>query len=120
MVAYLNNFYSNFAADPLVYIGAVIVFFAAIGFLIFLRGFFNGVPRIFVMSSGHTEYKKLARIRCVWGFFLLFAMYLLWEIILWAAAWWNGNPAPNLGGLLIFTLVFVALYYIFIKKKKEE
>lgn len=82
---WLNNFLLSLFQNPMWYIGLVFAFVAAFGFLIFLRGFLNGIEHLFTIDT-KAEYVKLARTRMVWGVLIMLTLLIWWEILKWFAA----------------------------------
>lgn len=81
----------NFFANPFFYIGALFAFFAALGFLIYLRGFIGGIGHVFT-KTGHDDHVKHANLRATWGLLILSYVFIVWQIIRliagWLMRWW--------------------------------
>ncbi|HEY4501706.1 MAG TPA: hypothetical protein VJJ20_01390 [Candidatus Paceibacterota bacterium] len=78
------GFWDVVFAHPLLYVGYVFAFVAAIAFLVFLRGFLSGLPKVFTMDA-HEEHQEHHRTRVTWGFFMLLYLFIIWEIVRWIA-----------------------------------
>lgn len=77
-----QGFWDVVFSDPTLYIGYLFAFVAAIAFLVFLRGFLSGLPKVFTMDW-HEEHQEHHRVRVTWGFFLLLYLFIVWEIVRW-------------------------------------
>lgn len=77
------GFWDTVFSNPLLYLGYLFAFAAAIGFLIFLRGFLSGFPKVFSMDW-HEEHQEHYRTRTTWGFFILLYLFIAWEMVTWA------------------------------------
>jgi hypothetical protein len=71
-------------ANPLFYIGALLAGTAAMGFVLFISGFFSGVVPA-LKERGHIEHLFHQRARAIWGLYLMAAAYLIWKLIEWLA-----------------------------------
>lgn len=80
MEYFLNSFFSS----PLFYIGVLFSFVAALGFLLFLRGFISNIGHLFTLS-GNIEHVEKANTRMVWGLLILTTTFVVWEIVRWIA-----------------------------------
>jgi hypothetical protein len=78
-----QGFWDLVFAHPLLYLGYAFAFVAAIAFLVFLRGFMSGLPRIFTLDA-HEEHQHHHRVRVTWGFFMLLYLFIVWELLRWA------------------------------------
>lgn len=78
----MDSWLTTFFADPMYFVGLVFAFVAAMGFLIFLRGFLSGTPHLFTIS-GRDDHLKLYRTRQAWGFFILLFLFIVWELLRW-------------------------------------
>jgi hypothetical protein len=77
-----QGFWDVVFAHPFTYLGYIFAFVAAIAFLIFLRGFLPGIPKVFTMDE-HDEHQEHRRVRATWGFFILLYLFIAWEIVRW-------------------------------------
>jgi hypothetical protein len=84
----------NFLYNPLLPLGILLSFLAALAFLTFLRGFLSGVLYIFTLN-GNDDFLKAARIRVFWGFLLAILFWIMWQVLLWVGAILTGDPAPS-------------------------
>lgn len=96
----------NFLYNPLLPLGILLSFLAALAFLVFLRGFFSAVLYLFTLN-GNDDFTKLSRIRVFWAFLLLIFFWSVWQILLWMGAILTGNPAPR--GLTLAVIFFIVL-----------
>jgi hypothetical protein len=76
MESLLNNFFSH----PFFYVGALVSAFAAISFLLYLRGFIAGVGHVFD-DGAHIGHQHHANERVVHGVLLLGITFIVWEIV---------------------------------------
>jgi hypothetical protein len=76
----------SFFLHPFFYISAAFALVAAMGFLIFLRGFIGGIGDVFTMT-GHVTHVQEAQTRAVWGVFILTSVFVVWEVVRWVASW---------------------------------
>ncbi len=117
----MNDVWINFVYNPLPILGSVLAFFAAIAFLVFLRGFLSGLMYLFTLN-GNDDFMKQGRIRVLWAYLLIFLIFGLWEVLRWIVAVINGTPRPATFGLAL--TILIALYAVhravFYYKKKEE
>lgn len=79
-----QGFWDVVFSDPMLYLGYLFAFVAAIAFLIFLRGFLSGLPKVFTMDW-HEEHQEHHRVRVTWGFFMLLYLFIVWEIVRFVA-----------------------------------
>ncbi len=77
-----QGFWDTLFAHPMLYVGYAFAFVAAIAFLVFLRGFLSGLPKVFTMDW-HEEHQEHHRVRVTWGFFMLLYLFIVWEIVRW-------------------------------------
>lgn len=84
----------NFLYNPLLPLGAVLSLIAAFAFLEFLRGFLSSVIYLFTLN-GNDEFLKAARVRVMWSFLLLIALYCTWQFLQWIGALLTGGPSPK-------------------------
>lgn len=80
----MEIFFGFIYANPYLSIAYVFAFFAAIAFLVFLRGFLSGFMPLFTLE-GHSGHMAHHRTRAVWGVLLLAFIFVLWEIVRWFA-----------------------------------
>lgn len=78
------GFWDVVFAHPLLYVGYIFAFVAAIAFLLFLRGFFAGLPKVLTIDA-HDEHQEHYRTRVTRGFFILLYLFIVWEIVRWIA-----------------------------------
>ncbi len=76
----MESLFNTVAANPWYYLGVCFAILGGFAFLIFLRGFISGVGNLFHMH-GHDEHLQHARVRVVWGLYLMMATLGLWELI---------------------------------------
>lgn len=76
------GFWDKLFANPMLFLGYLFAFVAAIGFLIFLRGFLSGLPKVFTIDY-HEEHQAHHRVRIMWGFFILLYLFIIWELLRW-------------------------------------
>lgn len=88
-----QGFWDAIFADPMFYLGYLFAFAAAIAFLIFLRGFLSGLPKVFTMDW-HEEHQEHHRVRVTWGFFLLLYLFVVWQLVRFVA----GGVSSVVGG----------------------
>jgi hypothetical protein len=111
------NFWDNIYATPFHYLEMLFAFFAAIAFLLFLRGFLAGIGNIFKMN-GHDEHLDHARVRQVWGVMLLAVLFIIWEMVRTVASWLGFNDGGQTYLGYWFALI-IAVVFIFRFIKKE-
>lgn len=78
----MESLFTIVYGDPMYVIGLLFALAAAIAFLVFLRGFLAGLPHLFTIS-GNEEFLPDHRRRVVWGFFMLVALFVVWQIVRW-------------------------------------
>lgn len=98
-------------ADPMHSIGALFAFFAAIGALLFIRGFFSGLGNFFTLDH-NDYYLGKARVRVVWGVLIMYTAFTVWEIVRSFVGWIYETPAMSAGGYE-FLLFMWLLYFVF-------
>jgi hypothetical protein len=76
----LTALYADFFADPLYYIGIIFALWAAMGFGLFVAGFFDGMPHLFTFGENDTHLEH-ARDRIIMGLFLSMTAFGAWEIV---------------------------------------
>ncbi len=76
----MENFVIAITQNPVLYIGYFLSAVGAIGFLLFVAGFFGGIGHLFSYSedANHMEH---ARTRALWGLYLCMAALGVWEFI---------------------------------------
>ena len=79
-----TGFWDVVFSNPMLYIGYVFAFLAAIAFIIFFMGFVGGLSRVFTMDA-HEGHQEHHRVRATWGFFLLVYLFIVWELVRWFA-----------------------------------
>lgn len=77
-----QGFWDVVFAHPMLYLGYVFAFMGAIAFLIFLRGFAAGLPKVLTIDW-HEEHQEHYRVRVVQGFLMLFYLFIVWELVRW-------------------------------------
>ncbi|MBC7836555.1 hypothetical protein H7X87_02145 [Acetobacteraceae bacterium] len=82
----MENIIYTFLAHPLFYIGSIFAFLAAIGFLVYLRGFIGGIGNVFTMT-GNIEHVAEANARAVWGLCIITYVFVIWELVRFVAGW---------------------------------
>ncbi len=82
----MEYFIQSFLYHPLFYIGSLVAFIAALGFLVFLRGFIGGIGNVFTLA-GNVEHVGRANVRAVWGLSILTTTFVVWEILRLIAGW---------------------------------
>jgi len=108
----MNEFIPWILANPLFCIGSIISLVAAIGFLIFLRGFLLGLHQILYID-GHDEHIEHARLRVSWGLVLMINMFVLWVFVRGFATVLGFDNADlgATGSILAFYAALVAFLY---------
>lgn len=76
------GFWDLVFADPMLYLGYVFAFLAAIGFVKFFMGVAAGLPKVFTIDA-HDEHQEHHRVRATQGFFILVYLFIVWEILRW-------------------------------------
>ena len=76
----MENLVVNLVQNPVLYIGYFLSAVGAVGFLLFVAGFFGGIGHLFSYDkdADHTEH---ARTRALWGLYLCMAALGVWELI---------------------------------------
>jgi len=100
-----------FYAHPMYFIGVVFAAIGAMGFGLFISGFFPGLPHFFTLSS-HDEHQEHYRIRCVRGTMILVHIFILWEIVRLVASWFTGgsvDPSIVLGLIITYIIVMIII-----------
>lgn len=93
----MGPFFDTLIANPLLYIGDALSALAAVGFLIFLGGFFPGMGNVFT-GKGHKTHQEHDRTRVVWGLYIMMTALGLWEIFRY---FFGVGPAGNIGIALL-------------------
>jgi hypothetical protein len=102
-----------FAANWFYFLGVVLSFVGALGFLTFLRGFGLGLNQIFYID-GHAEHVNHARIHAVQGLVIMVQMFVIWVVIKMAAAFLGFgqvNMALGFWILFVYSLLALLCYY---------
>lgn len=107
MDAILNAFF----ADPLQYIGLVFSFIAGIGAILFIVGFFAGIPHMFTQSA-NEEHQEHHRLRITWGTMILFTTFIIWELVKIAATFFGYQSSANTSVFGTFILVLVIILVV--------
>lgn len=81
----MEALWSSFFADPMFYFGAICALVGVVGFVLFMSGFAAGVMHA-LKENGHAEHVHHQRVRAVWGFLLMLASFVVWEILRYIAA----------------------------------
>src|SRR3989344_5184241 len=102
----MDVFITNILYNPLPALGAALSIVAVFAFLVLLRGFLSGAMYL-VTLNGNDDFLRPARIRVLWGFFLLVGIFSLWQIIRWVGAVITGGPWPD--GLLLAIILLILL-----------
>ncbi len=76
------GFWDVMFASPMLYLGYIFAFLAAIAFVKFFVGFAAGLPKVFTMDY-HEEHQEHHRVRATQGFFMLVYLFIIWEIVRW-------------------------------------
>jgi uncharacterized membrane protein len=105
----MDAFIANVLYNPLPLIGAMLSFFAALVFLVFLRGFLSSVMFLFTLN-GNDDFLLNARKRVTWAFLLLVFFFCLWQIIRFVGAIITGGEWP--AGLSLAIILLIALFVI--------
>lgn len=116
----MEFFFDSVYANPYLTLAGAFAFFAAISFLLFLRGFFSGIIPVFTIE-GHEGHMLEHRVRAVWGLMLLLALFTIWEIVRVLGAFLSGAGGPWPGWLVVLGfvwLVYFVLYQLVIKHSK--
>ena len=81
------DFFGKVIADPLFYVGYILSVFAAISFLIFLKGFLQGLQQV-VFIDGNEEHldHEHSREHITLGVLLMIFIFILWELLRWFVA----------------------------------
>ena len=106
----MNPLLQAIYAHPMQSIGAVFAFFAMIGALLFLRGFFSGLGNLFTFDH-NDYYLEKARVRVVWGVLIMYAVFSFWEVVRFVVGWLTETPTMSVGGFE-FLIVMWALYFV--------
>ncbi|HEV7449718.1 MAG TPA: hypothetical protein VGP13_04250 [Candidatus Paceibacterota bacterium] len=77
-----QGFWDAVFAHPMLYVGYIFAFVAAIGVLTFLRGFLSGFSFVVTMDW-HEEHQEHYRTYATQGFFILLYLYIVWELLRW-------------------------------------
>lgn len=118
----MEVFLYTFVTHPLYYIGLVLAFGAAFGFLIFLRGFLTGLNQLINIDSDDDHIKK-ARERAGWGMALMVNMFMLWVAIrgfVTLIGFDNADLSKTSTLLILYALLVFILFLLKIAFKKEE
>lgn len=100
----LDVFWNVLYGNPLYYVGLLLAFWAAIGFLTFVRGFFSGVPHLFTYD-GDDEYLSEHRVRAFWGPAIILSAWGTWELVRWISMVFSGtNDAFSFWFILLLTI----------------
>lgn len=75
-----SGFWDVIFASPLTYLGYIFAFMAACAFLVFIRGFLSGIPKVFTMDY-HDEHQEHHRVRATWGVMMLVYLFVAWEVV---------------------------------------
>lgn len=103
--------WDSFFANPLFYIGALLAGVAAMGFVLFMAGFFPGaVPA--VKESGNIEHLSHQRTYVAWGVLLMIAAWSIWQVMLFVGSAFSAEVTYS-KSLLLTAVVFWALFFIF-------
>jgi hypothetical protein len=110
----MQGFYSSILSDPMYYIGLIFAFLAALSFLVFLRGGLSGLPGLFTQSA-HDDHQHHHRVRVTWGVMMLLFLFMLWELLKWTIAFFNGQAGGfwTLVWLVIFWLLLLVVPFVF-------
>lgn len=76
------GFWDVVVSNPMLYLGYIFAFIAAIGFITFFMGFSAGFPKVISMDA-HDEHQEHHRVRVTRGFFILLYTFIAWEIVRW-------------------------------------
>ena len=100
----MEAIWQTVSSDPLYYIGAILAFWAAIGFLTFLRGLLSGLPHFF-KYDGNDGTLPNHRHRAIWGVVILTSAFGLWELTRWSASLITGSgDALSIWFILLLTI----------------
>ncbi len=113
----MDEIWQAIYGDPLYYVGLFLVFWAAIGFLTFIRGFLSGVPHLFTYD-GDDEYLPEHRMRAMWGPIILMSAWGVWELVRWLAAVFTGTSEALSFWLVLFLTIFIWLPALWAGVKK--
>jgi hypothetical protein len=96
-------------------LGVFFSFFAAVGFLIFLRGFLIGLNQLVYIDS-HEEHLSEARARATWGTLIMITVFIGWVVVEAIAALFGKATINTTLTLWILGVSAVFFVYGYLKK----
>jgi hypothetical protein len=109
----LTTAFNAIIANPLYYIGVVVVSLAVLSFLVYLRGFISGVGHIFD-DGAHIEHQHHADQRTIWGALLLIVIFILWETLRTTFGLFSGTAtATPVIGITLAIIWAIVIWWLF-------